>query len=99
MGYKNRFRPKGEHSQRVPVSRLRRTPKKGDRVGATGRRGTFVVVEVQQSPQTVDLQLLKATKQIRPIDKGIPWSTLIFLDEEDASQAAVRVVPEATEGL
>jgi hypothetical protein len=31
------------------------------------------------------------------IDTGIPWTTLAFCDEEDASQAAARIVGEATE--
>ena len=61
-----------------------RIPKKGDRVGAMGREGVFSVVEVRRIPKVVDLQLLKDG----PVEKGIPWSTLTYLDQENASQTA-----------
>jgi hypothetical protein len=75
------------------TSKKVRTPKKGDRVGATGRHGVFVVAAVHKSPNVVDLRLLPSG----PVEKGIPWTTLVYLDEEDANQAAARVVREATE--
>jgi hypothetical protein len=71
-----------------------RFPQKGDRVGAVGREGVFVVVGVHENPNLADLRPLKGGA----VQKGIPWRTLTFLDEEDASQAAARVVRESTEG-
>jgi hypothetical protein len=70
-----------------------RFPQKGDRVGAVGRNGVFVVIAVHENPNVVDLRLLKGG----PTEKNIPWATLTFLDEEDANQAAARIVKEATE--
>ena len=49
-----------------------------------GREGVFSVVEVRRIPKVVDLQLLKDG----PVEKGIPWSTLTYLDQENASQTA-----------
>jgi hypothetical protein len=69
-----------------------RFPQKGDRVEAIGREGVFVVVGVQENPNLADLRPLKGG----PVQKAIPWRTLTFLDEEDASQAAARIVREAT---
>ena len=69
-----------------------RFPQKGDRVGAIGRDGVFVVIAVHENPNLVDLRLLKGG----PMQKGIPWTALTFLDEEDANQATVRIVREAT---
>jgi hypothetical protein len=73
-----------------------RVPKIGDRVGANGRNGVFVVCEVNLKSKTADIRLLKGANS--PVETGIPWSTLTFFDQEDASQAAARVVREATEG-
>ena len=67
-----------------------RVPKKGDRVGFTDHTGVFVVIEVHQD--TVKIQSLKGG----PVEAGIPFSMLSFLDKEDASQAAARIVREAT---
>jgi|HubBroStandDraft_4_1064222.scaffolds.fasta_scaffold1032438_2 hypothetical protein len=81
----------GDDPKGVTVPRLRRTPKIGDRVGFADHTGVFVVLEVHQD--SVKLQALKGG----PVEAGIPWSMLVFLDEEDASQAAARIVREATE--
>ena len=69
-----------------------RVPKKGDRVGCTDHTGVFVVTEVHQD--SVTLQSLKGG----PVEAGIPWSMLVFLDTEDANQAAARIVRETTDG-
>jgi hypothetical protein len=73
------------------AKRKQRTPKKGDRVGFAEHKGVFEVVDVH--PDTITLRSLKGG----PLEAGIPWSMLVFLDEEDTSQAAVRVVRESTE--
>ena len=80
-----------EYTKRLGVQA--RTPKKGDRVGANGRIGVFAVVEVRRIPKVVDLQSLKGG----PVEKGIPWTALTFMDKEDTSQAAARIVKEHTE--
>jgi hypothetical protein len=69
-----------------------RFPQKGDRVGAIGREGVFLVVKVHENPNVVDLRLLKGG----PMQESIPWTTLTFLDEEDASQVVARIVRETT---
>ena len=81
-----------EHT-RKPGAPQGRIPKKGDRVGANGRTGVFAVVEVRRIPKVVDLQSLKGG----PVEKGIPWTALIFMDKEGAGQAAATIVKEATE--
>ena len=70
-----------------------RFPQKGDRVGAMGREGVFLVVKVHENPNLVDLRPLKGGQS----QKGIPWRTLTFLDEEAASQSAAKIVRKATE--
>jgi hypothetical protein len=62
-------------------------------VSANGRTGVFAIVEVRRIPKVVDLQSLKGG----PVEKGIPWTALIFMDKEDASPAATTIVKEATE--
>jgi hypothetical protein len=62
-----------------------RIPKKGDLVGTARQHGVFVVVAVHSGPKTVDLKLLSG---FGPAESGIPWTALVSLDEEDASQAA-----------
>ena len=69
-----------------------RFPQKGDRVGAIGREGAFLVVKVHENPNLVDLRPLKGG----PSQKAIPWRTLTFLDEEDANRSAARIVRETT---
>jgi hypothetical protein len=66
-----------------PAARSR-TPKKGDRVGLNGRDGVFAVVEVRRIPNVVDLRPLKGG----PVENGIPWTALTFLEKEEANQAA-----------
>ncbi len=70
-----------------------RLPQKGDRVSTPKLKDVFVVVDVRENPNVVNLRLLKGTLML----KDIPWRMLTFLDEEDASQAAARIVKEATE--
>ena len=81
-----------EHT-RKPGVQQGRIPKKGDRVGANGRTGVFAILEVRRIPKVVDLQSLKGGH----VEKGIPWTALIYMDKEDAGQAAPTVVKEATE--
>ena len=76
------------------TNRKKRTPKQGDHVVALGHKGAFVI-------SSVDGDL--CTAELKPTGGGyalstIPWSTLTFLDEEDASQAAARILREATKG-
>jgi hypothetical protein len=70
-----------------------RVPRKGDRVCTPRIKDVFLVVDVSENPSVVNLRLLKGTLMLR----GIPWTMLIFLDQEDASQAAARIVKQATE--
>jgi len=76
------------------ASRKKRIPKQGDHVVVLGHNGAFVI-------SSVDGDL--CTAELTPTGRGlalstIPWSTLTFLDEEDASQAAARIVRKATKG-
>ena len=62
------------------ANRKKRTPKQGDHVAALGHEGAFVI-------SSVDGDL--CTAELKPTGRGfalstIPWSTLTFLDEEDA---------------
>jgi hypothetical protein len=69
-----------------------RKPKVGDRVSVTGVNGAYEVVALKREPDMATLKLLgKADYTI-----DVPWGVLTFLDQEDASQAAARVVREAT---
>jgi hypothetical protein len=68
-------------------------PPKGDRVGMPNVKDVFVVVEVRENPRLVKLHLVKGGTLIRDIS----WEMLTFLDQEDASHAAARIVREATE--
>jgi hypothetical protein len=72
-----------------------RIPEINDRVGSSGLHGVFAVIGIDEKLKTADLQLLGGTQSI---EKGIPWTILSYLDEEDVNQAAARVVREATEG-
>jgi len=67
-----------------------------DRVGTSGRHGVFAVVGIDKKLKTADLRLLGGTQ---PTDKDIPWTMLVYLDEEDANQAAARVVRESTDKI
>lgn len=74
-----------------------RVPKQGDIVHSHPLTDTFVVASVDHAAKTVDIQPLKAKKKLPAMEKGVPWTTLTYLDELDESQNALRVVREATE--
>jgi hypothetical protein len=71
-----------------------RVPKKHDRVSAQGHNGVFAVVDVDKKSKSTDLQLVTGDG---PVLRGVPWSTLRYMDEEDVNQAAARIVRETTE--
>jgi hypothetical protein len=71
-----------------------RIPKKGDRVFARGIRGTFIVSEVDVEGRRADLKLIGKAEHY---ERVILWRVLTYADQDDASQAAARVVREATE--
>ena len=76
------------------ANRKKRIPKQGEHVVALGHEGAFVI-------SSVDGDL--CTAELKPTGRGlalstIPWRTLTFLEEEDASQGAARIVREATKG-
>jgi hypothetical protein len=71
----------------------RRIPRKGDGVAVRGEDGTYAVYLVDKSLQSADLA--KTGSDLRLA--SIPWDSLTFLDEEDDSQVAARIVREATE--
>jgi hypothetical protein len=75
------------------ANRKNRIPKKGDRVSAAGHEGAFIVYSVDGSIKVAELKQIGRDFAI----STVPWNTLRFLDEEDASQAAARIVREATE--
>ena len=73
------------------------TPRRGDEVLAQGQSGTFRVEEIDASERTVVLRLIGATEYPKV---GIPWGGLTLVKRkgrEDFSQAAARIVREATE--
>jgi hypothetical protein len=75
-----------------------RIPKKGDHVGVNGRTGVFGVLEIRRIPKVVDLQSLNEQGPSARIHlKDIPWTSLIFMNHEDSSQAAAPIVREPTE--
>ena len=71
----------------------RREPRVGDRVGALGQNGVFEVVSVKRGPDMATLRLLGRSDYTT----DVPWGVLTFLDQEDASRAAARVVRESTQ--
>jgi hypothetical protein len=73
-------------------------PQKGQVVQAQGNTGTFKVIDVSEDGKTADIQSFSLSKQmlLGRVLKGISCSTLIHF-KEDASQAAARIVREATE--
>jgi hypothetical protein len=96
MAYKDRSRPKGPRSgSNVDVPK--RTPQVGDRVFAGGHHGAFVVMEINNNNRTAKLQRIGPDGPTYP-HLQLEWAKLSFTDEEDASQAAARIVREATEG-
>ena len=71
-----------------------RIPRKHDRVTALGHNGVLVIVDVDKKSKSVDLQFVTGDG---PVIRGVPWTALRYMDEEDVNQAAARVVREATE--
>jgi hypothetical protein len=54
-----------------------RTPQVGDRVVLPSHTGVFIIKSVDSSNETVDAEM---TTTIGAIEKGIPWTTFVFLD-------------------
>jgi hypothetical protein len=71
-----------------------RIPKKHDRVTVLGHNGVLVVVSVDDKSKSADLQFVTGDG---PVVEGVPWTALRYMDEEDANQAATRIVRETTE--
>jgi hypothetical protein len=69
-----------------------RVPKKGDRVTAIGHEGVFAVYNVNHTLHSADLQQLGSDSRLA----AIPWESISFLDGQDTSEAAARIVKEAT---
>ena len=74
-------------------------PKNGQVVIAQGHERTFKVLNVSEDSQTADIQLFSLSRQmlLGAVMRGIRCSTLHHF-KEDASQAAARIVREATKG-
>jgi hypothetical protein len=71
-----------------------RIPRKHDRVTALGHNGVLVIVDVDKKSKSVDLQFVTGDG---PVIRGVPWTALRYMDEEDVNQAAARIVRETTE--
>jgi len=71
--------------------------KKDEIVIAQGHSGTFKVMRLSADGRTADIQSFSLSKQklLGPVMTKIPCSTLSIF-KEDASQAAARIVREAT---
>jgi len=67
-------------------------PKVGDRVFAIGHHGAFVVSKINTKRQTAKLRRFGTPGLIL----NVGWQQIGFLDEQDASQAAARIVRKAT---
>lgn|ERR1700693_1818511 len=91
-----RRQPVGRKLSRMGIERF--TPQEGQVVTVQGHTGTFKVFDVSADGQTAAIQPFSLSKQmlLGSIVKGIPCSTLHHF-KEDASQAAARIVREATE--
>ena len=62
-----------------------RVPRQGDRVCTPKIKDAFLVVEVRENPNVVNLRLQKGTLML----KDIPWTMLTFLDAPgDAEQSS-----------
>jgi hypothetical protein len=72
-------------------------PRNGQVVVVQGHEGTFKVLSVSEDGQNADIQPFSLSKQmlLGAVIRGIPCSTLHHF-KEDASQAAARIVREAT---
>jgi hypothetical protein len=75
------------------------TPQKGQVVTAEGHSGTFKVLDVSADGQAATIQPFSLAKQllVGSVRENISCSTLRHF-KEDASQAAVRIARETTEG-
>lgn len=73
-----------------------RVPSVGDIVGIAGERGTWVISGVSHQKKTVNLGKIGSQQDAQRI--GVSWESLAYRDQEDSSQAAFRIVGEATEG-
>jgi hypothetical protein len=72
--------------------------KVGDLVLATGQDGVFIVRGLSKQPDMAEIQLFSLSKQQPMAFKtNVPLGVLEPF-KEDASQAAARIVREATEG-
>ena len=56
-------------------ARAIRVPQIGEKVGATGQYGVFIVVGVHRATKSVDLQLVGKK---RLVQKNVPWSVLSY---------------------
>jgi hypothetical protein len=73
-------------------------PKKGDRVVADRKSGTFIVLKVNMERAVADLQLFGKVAGKRYVTRDIPFAHIRPLkDDEDFSQAAARIVRRATD--
>ena len=62
-----------------------RVPRQGDRVCTPKIKDAFLVIEVRENPNVVNLRLQKGTLML----KDIPWTMLTFLDAPgDAEQGS-----------
>ena len=68
-------------------------PRVGQHVRADGMNGTFTVVRVNPIQGVADLELTTGTQKI---ELHIPFNAIHPI-REDVSQAAARIVKEATE--
>jgi hypothetical protein len=67
------------------TERKDRVPRQGDRVCTPKIKDAFLVVEVRENPNVVNLRLQNGTLML----KDIPWAMLTFLDAPgDAEQGS-----------
>jgi len=71
-----------------------RIPRKHDRVTTKEHHGVFTVVNVDDKSKVVALQTVTGDG---PVLSGVPWTSLTYMGEEDANQAAVRIVRDSTD--
>jgi hypothetical protein len=57
-----------------------RIPKQCDIVGAQGHSGPLIVVSVDEKARTVNVRAHDGKGPLGPVERGIPWSTLTFLE-------------------
>jgi len=73
------------------ANRKKRIPKIGDRIAIPEENGAFLVYLVDSYLCTAELKLIGRDFAL----SSVPWSTMTFLDEEDAGQAAASKVRKA----